>query len=259
MQAEAQRYSGRPVMIFVNGYNDCCATSMHRVRHGIATRFGAEIIDVTWDGYITTQGMQNWSGSFSSIRVSNDSFFTSQAPKLINQIDPNRPVIIIGHSFGGDSILKTLPRINRKLLFVGVIDPTAKGGLRAPIKGYFVPPNVDYFYNRWQENPNGIADGGVTSNVFPLDGRLVNGKIQCHARQCDQDAQNLVRNGDGSPIEVPCKSYEVSCKGYNPLPGWFPGGKRGWGTKSQRITHEGMPTDDYIEFQVRETIDRLLR
>jgi len=247
---EAQSLSGKPVLVFVDGYLDCCAHNMHVVRHGLATRFGAEIIDVTWDGYIKTPGRENWSGTLNPYRRSNDSAFTNQAPKLINEIDPNRPVILIGHSFGGDSILKILPRIKRSILFVGVIDPVAIGGVRWPIKSYIVPSNVRYFYNRWQQNALG-AGGGY--NLFPLDNRVVNGQISCNAAQCDQDAQNLARKGDGSPIKVPCRSLEVSCQGYQP----WPGGSNGF--KSRRLSHEEMPTDDYIQVKIRDIIDSLLR
>ncbi len=241
--------SPRPYVVFVNGYMDCCiwATSNRGVYMGTVMRElqkqGAEFRLVPWDTF------RNGAGQRST--TSNDAAFLQEAADFINnQLDPNRPLILIGHSFGGDSLLSLVPRINRRIQFLGVIDPTAAGGLREPVTRRGVPSNVDYFFNRWQQNALAQA------NVVPFDSRLVNGSISgCQARNCDQQEQSLARNENGSEIRVNCESWEVTCKGYNPVP-VFMGGSNG--TKAKRLAHNDMPSDAYLQRQMANTINRVI-
>jgi hypothetical protein len=157
---------------------------------------------------------------------------------------------LIGHSFGGDSLLSLAPRINRRIQFLGVIDPTAAGGLREPVTRRGVPANVDYFFNRWEMNAL------ASSNVVPFDSRLVNGSISgCGARNCDQQEQSLARKEDGSEIRIACESWEVTCEGYNPIP-VFLGGSNG--TKAKRLAHNDMPLDAYLQRQMADRINQVL-
>ncbi len=176
--------------------------------------------------------------------TSNDAAFLQEAADFINnRLEPNRPLILIGHSFGGDSLLSLVPRINRRIQFLGVIDPTAAGGLRKPVTRRGVPANIDYFFNRWQRNALNAA------NVVPFDSRLVNGSISgCNARNCDQQEQNLARREDGSDVRVNCGSLEVTCPGYQP----WPGGSNG--TKAKRLSHNDMPSDAYLQRQMGNAI-----
>ena len=62
--------------------------------------------------------------------------------------------------------------------------------------------------NRWQEN------GLTGDNIVPFDSRI-SGQILCQATKgCDQTAQNLVRNEDGSEKRVECGWEEVTCPGF---------------------------------------------
>jgi len=199
----------------------------------------SEIRYVPWDRF--------GNGANQRSSTSNDAEFLRQAADFINQLDPNRPLILIGHSFGGDSLLSLVPRITRRIQFLGVIDPTAAGGLREPVTRRGVSSNVDYFFNRWQENAL------ASDNVVPFDSRLVSGSISgCRARTCDQQEQSLARRQDGSEIRVSCESWEVSCPGYEP----WPGGSNG--TKAKRLAHNSMPLDEYLQRQMADQISSVL-
>lgn len=223
-----------PVAVFVNGYEDCCAWYMNDLMRALSEN-GVAIMKVPWDSF------RNGAGQIS--RTSNDGRFLQEGAAFINQrLHPQSQLILIGHSYGGDSVLKLLPRLQRRVRFVAVIDPVAAGGLRTPIRSREVPANVDYFFNRWQQNR--VAE----ENIVPFDS-AVSGYIQnCHARNCDQDAQNISRTTDGSPFRDSCGWEEVSCPGYSLFPP-----RRG--TKQRRVMHNTMPVDAYIQ---RQIIDKIL-
>ena len=241
--------SPRPYVVLVNGYQDCCVwdTRNRGVYMGTVVRelqkHGAEFRLVPWDTFRDSAGQRS--------STSNDAAFLQEAADFINnQLDPNRPLILIGHSFGGDSLLSLAPRINRRIQFLGVIDPTAAAGLREPVTRRRVPSNVDYFFNRWEQNALALA------NVVPFDSRLVSGSISgCQAKNCDQQEQSLARNENGSEIRVNCESWEVTCTGYNPIP-VFMGGSNG--TKAKRLAHNDMPSDAYLQRQMADRINSVL-
>ncbi|MDY6803226.1 MAG: DUF1036 domain-containing protein [Cyanobacteriota bacterium] len=232
-KVQAQSASQRPYVVFVNGHGDCCAWSMNDVEKALQNMGADDIRYVPWDSFRD--------GARQRSATSNDRQFLTEAEDFINnQLDPNRPLILIGHSFGGDSLLSLAPRIKRRILFLGVIDPVAAGGLREPIRGRGVPSTVDYFFNRWQTNA-----------PWPVD--LQSGSVRnCNATTCDQQEQNKSRRANGSHIDVECDSWEVTCPGYEP----WPGGSNG--TKQKRMHHQSMPYDDYIERQIIDRLTQLL-
>jgi pimeloyl-ACP methyl ester carboxylesterase len=243
-QAKAQS-SQRPYVVLVNGYQDCCIWNpdsgsiyMQSVFSQLQRR-GADFRLVPWDRFGDRRRQKS--------SVSNDSQFLQEAADFLNQLDPSRPLILVGHSYGGDSLLSLAPRINRSIEFLGVIDPVAAGGLREPVTRRGVPSNVRYFFNRWQRN------GLNGQNVVPFDSRLINGSISgCQANVCDQQEQNLARREDNSEIRVACERHEVTCPGYQP----WPGGSNG--TKAKRLAHNDMPLDDYLKRQMANAINTLM-
>ena len=146
-----------------------------------------------------------------------DSQFLKDGENFINnQLDRNRPLILIGHSYGGDSILKLLPRINRQIQFVAVLDPVSTGGLRSSLSG--VPSNVDYFFNRWQEN-----------EPFPNDFKS-SGSLRCAARiACDQVEQQFATDKNFNVIRDRCGTLET-CR-----------------RKNRRMGHQSLPTDAGVQ------------
>ena len=86
-----------------------------------------------------------------------DDGFVSDMVTLLNTYDDSDTIILIGHSFGGDSILKVAQGTSRDIDFLAALDPVGPAGLRATLPEP-VPSNVKYFYNRWQ-----------TVTPFPID------------------------------------------------------------------------------------------
>ena len=110
--------------------------------------------------------------------------------KKITAKHPSMPIILIGHSFGGDALLQVGKRIEgRKIAFLAVLDGVGRGGLRKNITNS-VPSNVDYFFNRWQENPPILGH-----HFIPFD-TVLSGELKSHARESNQGKQNNERNKD---------------------------------------------------------------
>lgn len=237
--------SARPYVVLANGYQDCCAWYMDTVVQEFES-MGAEIRRVPWDSFTDKAEQRS--------DTSSDSDFINQGISVIGQLDRNRPIILIGHSYGADSLIKLASRVtNRQILFLGVIDPVAGGGLRAPVRNYTVTDNVHYFFNRWQEN--GLAG----DNVVPFDSRISGNIGNCDAAICDQQEQSLARNADGSSTRISCEAHEVTCEGWR-LPGCnFSGCWSGSnGTKQKRMYHNDMADDAYIQQQIIEKVNTLL-
>jgi len=232
----------QPIAIIVNGQGDCCSDKMERVINELES-INAKIIVAPWN---SLRGGSEGNSSLDDAR-----FLREVADYVNNNVEPNQPVILIGHSFGGDSVLKVAPRINRRILFLGILDPVAALGRRSPITGYGVPSNVDYFFNRWQTNV-----------PWPID--LGDGTVQnCSARVCDQQEQSFAKNADGSEIRRACRAHEF-CRNRS-------GGavkqsidflgdviKDDYGTAAKRLLHEPFPTDAYIQQQIADKIRTLV-
>jgi hypothetical protein len=228
-QNQAKAQSVRPYAVFVNGWQNCCAWGMNALQNRLINQMNAEPRYVPYN---------NFDNNGSSGNTSTDERFLSDGADFINnKLDRNRPLILIGHSFGGDSVLKLLPRINRRIQFVGVIDPVRTGGFRATLKALTVPSSVDYFFNRWQ-----------TRVPFPNDFG-VDGSIQfCNARvKCDQDSQNIKRFEDSSP-------YTRSCTFTEKVSFQCPGS----GKVQLRLDHQSISTDAYIQRQMGDKIQEQL-
>lgn len=212
--------SSRPYVVFVNGWQNCCSWGMNALQKRLINDMNAEPRYVPYSNF----NEDGKSGNTST----DDPFLRDGADYINNQLDRNRPLILIGHSFGGDSVLKLLPRINRRVQFVAVIDPVRTGGFRATLTGLNVPSNVDYFFNRWQKNE-------PFPNDFPVDG-----SIQCNARKCDQDSQFALTDINGNPRKEKCKLLEA-CR-----------------TKQVRAGHQSLPTDDWIQRIIGDRIQERL-
>jgi hypothetical protein len=167
----------------------------------------------------------------------NDEKFIKQMQEVIENIDKKdsvKPIVLIGHSFGGDAVLQVTKRINgRKIAFLGVLDGVGKGGLRKNITEP-VPNNVEYFFNRWQQNPGIIASTGKKKTPeihwIPLD-RLLSGEIKSHADKSNQEKQNAEKTGK-------CKTK------YRDPANLIP----------NLITHGGVPKDKCIQKKMKEIL-----
>jgi pimeloyl-ACP methyl ester carboxylesterase len=165
VQVQAQSEANRGAFIvFVNGSGDCCAKYMDealaRIRKGIKGTVRITSYASFRDGSTTSKV------PVVNLSTNEDTIFISEAADLINVIPPERPVVLIGHSYGGDSVLKVLPKITRQVQVVAVLDPVGSGGRRSKAIARSVPNNVDYFLNRWQENRL------TNENIVPFDSSI---------------------------------------------------------------------------------------
>ena len=240
----AQSHS-KLIAILVNGNGDCCAWKMTDVI-GKLNDLGAVVIVTPWDKF-SPKGAEGKPISIFGYTLgsrSNDSNFVTGLPAFVNNIPADTQVIIIGHSFGGDSVLKAVPRINRRIRFLGTLDPVGEGGLARPIRNRNVPSTVDYFFNRWQ-----------TTNAWPVENRTPgadrNRSVSCAAKVCDQQEQSTERNADGSEIREDCSWLDPTCPGSSLVPPRK-------GKAAKRLQHEDVPVDAYIQKQIIDNISSLL-
>jgi pimeloyl-ACP methyl ester carboxylesterase len=212
----------RPYAVFVNGQGNCCSWGMNDLQAKL-NELNAEFRFVPYSNFDDGgQSRDNWTST-------DERFLQDGADLINNQLDRNRPLILIGHSYGGDSVLKLLPRINRRIQFVAVIDPVSTGGFREPLtRDLGVGSNVDYFFNRWQEN-----------EPFPND-YWNDGSISCSAGTCDQAEQQFYTRADGSTVTERCDWWET-CS-----------------TKNDRTGHQGLPTDDWVERTIGDRISEVV-
>jgi hypothetical protein len=173
--------------------------------------------------------------------------FAGGANDFFRSLPDGTEVYLIGHSFGGDSILRFLKQYHRtkvKIRLVAVLDAVTFGGFRPTGDTYSGLPQVEYFFNRWQTNA-----------PFPNDIKT-SGKLTCFARECDQQEQSISRHSDGRARKTRCGQLEAC-----------PGKRVIWegirtriepGEKQTRLHHQYVPTDPYIEQQLVNIIQRLI-
>ncbi len=110
------------------------------------------------------------------VRKGSDSQFIEEVSAFVNALPKDRKVILIGHSFGADSIMEVAPKIKHSILFLGAIDAVGPAGQRSLNRKRKVSSNVEYFFNRWQND-----------KVFPFDYRKSGSFKNCSASlKCDQ-------------------------------------------------------------------------
>jgi hypothetical protein len=120
-----------------------------------------------------------------AVRKGNDEKFINEVSDYLGGLPADRPVIMIGHSFGGDSVMEAAKKSKRPIFFLAALDPVGAGGLRKLDLSREVPGTVKYFYNRWQVN-----------SLFPFD-YIGNGTFSnCKASvKCDQQKLNSASGG----------------------------------------------------------------
>ena len=229
-----------PVVFLVNGFGGC-NPCIARPLHDKLKANGIAVYDFDWNDIYRRTQQNNFNLA--------DAEFLQQMEGVINAVPQSRPIMLIGHSFGGDSSLKVAQRTSRRIELLGVLDAVELGGIRT---GRSVRSNVGYFFNRWTSNPSLIPGISVGAGI-PLNARM-SGEVSCSAGTCDQKEQSYAYQADGSAIRDNCKSWEVTCPGYNPIPG----GSNG--TKHRRITHgdsDAIYKDELIQEQLFQKIQQL--
>ena len=234
-----------PVVFLVNGFGGC-APCITRKLHEKLKASGIAVYDFDWNDIYRRTQQNNFNLA--------DAEFLQQMEGVINAVPQSRPIVLIGHSFGGDSSLKVAQRTSRRIELLGVLDAVELGGIRT---GRSVRSNVGYFYNRWTSNPSGLRVPGIPVGAgIPLNPGT-SGAVSCSAGTCDQKEQSYGYRADGSAIRDNCESWEVTCPGYNPIPVALGGSN---GTKHRRITHGGdnaIYNDELIQEQLFLKIQQL--
>jgi hypothetical protein len=241
----------KPVALFINGDDNCCLH--YGKNHVYMEELNQFFEDKGIQVYVTAWNSvdNQWEGSSSMLPGEATPNFINELVKLAESLPEETPLILIGHSFGGDSILQALPSLsNYNIMFVGVIDPVGFGGLRSKVKSYSIPSHVRYFLNRWQTNV-----------PWPID-YLINGRIHCNAQQqCNQEEHNISRQDDGSADKIRCGDLEFGCYGAHferietsclGIPcvsyKWFPG------YKNKPVSHTSIAYDPYIKRQILDIV-----
>lgn len=218
------RTGNGPVVFLVNGFGGC-APCIARALHNKLKANGIAVYDFDWNDIYRRNQQNNFNLA--------DAEFLQQMEAVISAVPQSRPIVLIGHSFGGDSALKVAQRTSRRIALLGVLDAVELGGIRTRRS---VSNNVSFFYNRWTSNPSGMQIPGIPVGAgIPLNHGM-NGEVSCSAGSCDQKPQSYGYRADGSPEIDNCESWEASCTGYNPIPVALGGSN---GTKQRRITHGG--------------------
>jgi len=193
-----------------------------------------------------------------------ESFVNSLSNKLENEYDDADTIILIGHSFGGDSLLKVANRLQgvRQIDVLATLDPVGRGGIRGNLPN--PGNNVKYFFNRWQDILPFPFD-------FSTSGQLASsatGSTQNDFQVADQAPQSTRRLADGSPdwhgpdaletlFGVPLNGAynrvrfvptEVLPHVFIPVPT----------IEVKSLTHQYLPLDEYITVQLNRVLDGVI-
>ena len=237
----------RKIAILVNGNGDCCVWKMEKTQQAFRDA-GIQVYKSPWNSLSMVSGSSS-ENQATKVSVGATKNFVDQMTSYISSLPEGSEVYLVGHSFGGDSILQFLnsyKRDNVKFKFVGVLDAVGFGGQRSITRNNTVSSNVEYFYNRWQTNA-----------PWPVDIKG-SGNISCNAKTCDQEEQSISRHPDGSARKTKCADHEVTCPGYGT--DWSRGYPRiRAGEKQTRLHHQQVPTDPLIETQITEIVGKIAK
>lgn len=201
-----------PVVFLVNGNfgcNPCIARSLYnRLR-----KSNIDVYDLDWN--------DPWRRKQSTNLNLSDKYFISEMIEIIRKIPEDRPIVMIGHSFGGDSILKLAHALksdvviadpvplqkDKEVALLAVLDGVAYGGKRTREP---VGSNVNYFFNRWTRNPSTMGGQRETgaplpplpTASIPVD-PTTSGNVPCSAKKCDQEEQSVARTLQGRDVGIP--------------------------------------------------------
>lgn len=204
-------------------------------------------------GVQTKQYKTNWNSPDVRQRignpcVGNDNAFVKAMAKELELYKPEDVVILIGHSWGGDSLLKSVAKSGAEVDLLAVLDPVSVAGFRRDVAP--VNDTVRYLYNRWQTNSmfpiNFAASGAITNRA-----RLRLGQDFGIA---DQDEQNLNRNRDGSVNERHANPLNPEDALFFKIHGSFPN----LSFYRDDLTHGAVPSDGLIQEQLFTVISGLI-
>lgn len=188
--------------------------------------------------------------------ATDNQFVDALTSKLESDYDDDDIIILIGHSFGADSVLQVAQNLNgiREIDLLATLDRVGTGGFRSPLVGG-VTANVKYFYNRWQRNGAFPFDFGSSDSRFAVN----DGAIGSDFGITDQKEQSTSRNADGSRRRHGCSALDTAFGDCDvilvtpPLPD-LPFLK----FSSDNLQHDVFPLDDLIQTELSQIIDGLI-
>ena len=225
---------GQPVAYLVNGFGGCCIPM--DVRNFIESHGGLVHVS-NWNDILNDNGSTHTPGGNpggfpygGTPDPFTDDSFVADAVSAIEAQPASSPIILVGHSFGGDSILEVARALradapDRRIAVLATLDPVGRGGLRSNVTSP-VPSNVDYFYNRWEQGPLPNAGGPPP----PFD-YLLSGHLSSNATQSDQREQSVQKNSQGKT------KYEDYL---HLIP--------------RALSHSGLPNDAWVEKQLENVL-----
>lgn len=191
------------------------------------------------------------------IPFTDDFFVNALSGKLELDYNDADTIVLIGHSFGGDSLLKVARRLQgkRQIDVLATLDPISFGGDRAKID---VSSNVQYFFNRWQEIlpfPNEPEKTGS----LPTKATHSTAKDFGVADQERQSIRKLANGGDDwhGPTALELTLLFGSPQFFRttfPDMVKYPLGK----TEARSLTHQYLPLDEYISKQLIRVLDGVI-
>ena len=192
-----------PIIFLVNGFGGCAPCISRTLCQKLKLE-AISIYDLDWnDIYLKRQSVYT--------RFSANIFINEMLEKVIPAIKPERKLLLIGHSFGGDVILDIARQIQPRVIsFLAVLDGVKKFGQRTTIS---VPANVQYFYNRWTKHsslPSKIPDltiPGIDKRIGVAINAHKSGELlqDSPLTYGDQKEQSYAYYADGSPILLKTK------------------------------------------------------
>ncbi len=186
---------GDPIAFIVDGYGGCCAHEMNVVIDHLRAE-GVRIHYSDWNDVLALDGnryepIHNLRSGTSeatpggiAVPFHDETFVRDMQYLLTSEITADTPVILIGHSFGADSLIEVVRGIpSREIMFLGTLDAIAAGGVRSTQE---IPSNVRHLFNRWQE-----------VSIWPIS-PATSGEFVSHAVVSNQAEQSVDKNADGS-------------------------------------------------------------
>lgn len=256
-----------PIAILVNGYNDqnlqeATIVEAKLMQMGVETP-NADFMYVGWNNLYSQHG--DYLGT--------DTHIINQISEYLSGKPADQPVILMGHSFGADSILKYLMTATGSTHPIDVVvslDAVESGGARST--DHAIPPDVRYFYNRWQTNQtpgfvvpdvaliNSISGysglPGITIlqsdayyNPVPIDSGS-SGNLPSTARYTSQDTENTRHSADGT---TQYRQYQFSYDIIGGLGGISTG--YAYATAPLYNTHGTLPSDPRLQTEVVDLLE----
>ncbi len=195
---EEIKTSDGPIVFLVNGFGGCAPCMTPELKKKLREKKIA-VYDLDWNNiYIRRRSAYS--------DLDDRKFIRQMVEEVIPAIAPSRPIILIGHSFGGNALLKLAHQIgSRQITFLAVLDGVNQKYRRTTEA---VAENIGYFYNRWTKYSS--LPGGIPALPIPGTGYYIgapmnpqdSGEITAvyPASYSNQKEQSYRYNADGSPI-----------------------------------------------------------